>query len=87
MTSDPDLSPANVERPKVVYNAATQRYVMWMRWENGSDYGEARAAVASSAAVAGDYTYHGSFRPLQDTGVMDHGISGTTMVGITRPGG
>lgn len=72
MDSDPGLSPANVERPKVVYNANTGRYVMWMHWENGRDYGEARAAVASSDTVTGDYTYHGSFRPLQDTGVRDH---------------
>lgn len=72
MDSDPDLDPANIERPKVVYNEATGRYVMWMHWENGMGYGEARAAVASSETVDGDYTYHGSFRPLQDSGVTDH---------------
>lgn len=76
MMSDADLRPANVERPKVVYNASTQKYVMWMHWENGRDYGEARAAIASSDTVDGDYTYHGSFRPLQDTGVVDHGKPG-----------
>ena len=72
MDSDPGLRPANVERPKVVYNDATGQYVMWMHWENGQHYGEARAAVASSATVDGDYTYHGSFRPYQDSGVVDH---------------
>lgn len=72
MTSDPDLDPANVERPKVVYNASTGKYVMWMHWENGMHYGEARAAVASSDTVDGDYTYHGSFRPYHDRGVVDH---------------
>ena len=70
------LDPANVERPKVVFNASTGKYVMWMHWENGSDYGEARAAVASSDSVDGDYTYHGSFRPLADSGVTDHGKPG-----------
>jgi hypothetical protein len=75
-TSGTGLDPANIERPKVVFNAATNRYVMWMHWENGSDYGEARAAVASSDTIAGDYTYHGSFRPLADSGVMDHGKPG-----------
>jgi len=49
---------------------------MWMHWENGMDYGEARAAVASSDTVDGDYTYHGSFRPYQDQGVADHGKPG-----------
>ncbi len=72
MTSDPGLNPANVERPKVVYNASTKKYVMWMHWENGQHYGEARAAVASSDTVDGNYTYHGSFRPYADRGVTDH---------------
>ena len=76
MSSDPELDPANIERPKVVYNASTGRYVMWMHWENGSDYGQARAAVASSDTVDGDYTYYGSFRPYADSGVVDHGLPG-----------
>jgi hypothetical protein len=71
-TSAAGLDPANVERPKVVFNAATGKYVMWMHWENGKDYGDARAAVASSSSVAGNYTYHGSARPLVDSGVTDH---------------
>ncbi len=63
-SSAAELGFAKIERPKVVHNAATGRFVMWMHKENGSDYGEARAAVASSATVDGAYTYHGSFRPL-----------------------
>ncbi|HYQ04627.1 MAG TPA: RICIN domain-containing protein [Polyangiaceae bacterium] len=75
-SSNAELNPANIERPKVVYNASTNKYVMWMHWENGSNYGEARAAVAVSDTVDGDYTYQGSFRPLVDSGVMDHGKPG-----------
>jgi len=45
---------------------------MWMHWENGSNYGEARAAVAVGNTVDGDYVYQGSFRPLADSGVRDH---------------
>ncbi|MCA2218913.1 RICIN domain-containing protein [Jidongwangia harbinensis] len=63
-SSAAELRVANIERPKVIYNAATGRYVMWMHKENGTNYSEARAAVASSATVDGAYTYHGSFRPL-----------------------
>lgn len=62
--SHPELATANIERPKVMYNAATGRFVMWMHKENGSDYSEARAAVAVSDTVDGDYTWRGSFRPL-----------------------
>ncbi len=59
-----ELQVANIERPKVIYNASTGRFVMWMHKENGTNYNEARAAVAFSTTVDGNYTYHGSFRPL-----------------------
>ncbi|GGV74138.1 RICIN domain-containing protein [Streptomyces massasporeus] len=62
--SDPELATANIERPKVMYNASTGKFVMWMHKENGTDYSEARAAVAVSDTVDGDYTWKGSFRPL-----------------------
>ncbi|MFE5756857.1 RICIN domain-containing protein [Streptomyces massasporeus] len=62
--SDPELGAANIERPKVMYNASTGKFVMWMHKENGTDYSEARAAVAVSDTVDGDYTWKGSFRPL-----------------------
>ncbi|MEI9952488.1 MAG: RICIN domain-containing protein [Pseudomonadota bacterium] len=75
-TSHDELDPANIERPKVVYNASTGKYVMWMHWENGANYGEARAAVATASSVDGDYTYQGSFRPLAASDVVDHGKPG-----------
>ncbi|MER6690855.1 RICIN domain-containing protein [Streptomyces minutiscleroticus] len=59
-----ELASAGIERPKVMYNAATGKFVMWMHKENGTDYGEARAAVAVSDTVDGNYTWRGSFRPL-----------------------
>ncbi|MFF1696416.1 RICIN domain-containing protein [Streptomyces sp. NPDC058257] len=62
--TDPELESANIERPKVIYNKATDTFVMWMHKENASDYGEARAAVAVSSTVDGDYAWRGSFRPL-----------------------
>jgi hypothetical protein len=63
-SSAAELGSSKIERPKVIWNASTGRYVMWMHKENGTDYGEARAAVASSATIDGTYTYHGSFRPF-----------------------
>ncbi|MEV0580366.1 RICIN domain-containing protein [Streptomyces sp. NPDC050392] len=70
--TDPELDQANIERPKVIYNASTRQFVMWMHKENTSDYGEARAAVAVSSTVDGDYAWRGSFRPL---GHMSRDIS------------
>jgi beta-xylosidase len=55
-SSAAELASANIERPKVIYNASTGRYVMWMHKESASDYSQARAAVASSATVDGAYT-------------------------------
>ncbi|MGP4112635.1 RICIN domain-containing protein [Streptomyces sp. 4N509B] len=63
-SSDPELATANIERPKVMYNESTGQFVMWSHKENGRDYSEARAAVAVSDTVDGDYEWRGSFRPL-----------------------
>ncbi|HEX9059380.1 MAG TPA: RICIN domain-containing protein [Clostridia bacterium] len=71
-----ELNNCNVERPKVMYNESTKEFVMWMHWENGVNYGEARAAVAYCSTPDGKYTYQGSFRPLTNTGVTDHGKDG-----------
>ncbi|MFI5900233.1 RICIN domain-containing protein [Streptomyces cyaneofuscatus] len=61
----PELAGANIERPKVIYNEATGKFVMWMHKEgSATDYSEARAAVAVSSTVDGDYTWQGSLRPL-----------------------
>ncbi|MET7984942.1 MULTISPECIES: RICIN domain-containing protein [unclassified Streptomyces] len=63
-SSAAELGTAYIERPKVMYNASTGKFVMWMHKENGVDYSEARAAVAVSDTVDGAYTYQGSFQPL-----------------------
>ncbi|PMD45579.1 carbohydrate-binding module family 35 protein [Hyaloscypha variabilis F] len=59
-----DLGPNRVvERPHVIYNDASSQYVMWMHIDNSS-YGEARAGVATSSSICGDYTYLGASQPL-----------------------
>src|SRR4051794_12721769 len=63
-SSNAELQVANIERPKVMFNASTGQFVMWMHKENGSDYSQARAAVAVSSTVDGNYTYLRSFRPF-----------------------
>ena len=52
-----------VERPKVLYNSATGKYVMWMHIDNTS-YNDQRAGVAVSDTPCGPYTYLGATRPL-----------------------
>jgi beta-galactosidase len=53
-----------MERPKVIYNAATKKYVMWFHLElKGKGYSAARAGVAVSDKITGPYTFVHSFRP------------------------
>lgn len=53
-----------MERPKVIYNKKTRKYVMWFHLElKGKGYSAARAGVAVSDKVTGPYTYVNSFRP------------------------
>jgi beta-xylosidase len=62
-----------VERPKVLYHAASQRYVMFLHIDS-PDYADARVGVATSDTPAGPYTYVRGFRPLgnqsRDIGVF-----------------
>jgi beta-xylosidase len=51
-----------IERPKVIYNATTKKYVMWMHIDS-EDYSYARAGVAVSDKPEGPYTYLGSLLP------------------------
>ncbi len=54
----------NIERPKVVYNEKTKKYIMWAHYENGSNYLDAAIALASCDTPDGDFVYHGFFRPF-----------------------
>ena len=59
-----DLGPNRVvERPKVLYNASTSTYVMYLHIDSAS-YGEAKVGVATSSTPCGPYTYRGSSQPL-----------------------
>ena len=58
-----DLHPSKVlERPKVIYNSKTGKFVMWAHVES-ADYSKACAGVAVSDSPTGPFTYLGSFRP------------------------
>ncbi len=53
-----------VERPKVLHNLKTGKYVMWLHLEfAGRGYDAARVAVAVSDTVTGPYQYVNNFRP------------------------
>lgn len=61
--STSDLHPSQViERPKVIYNDNTGKFVMWMHIES-PDYEKAHAGVATSDSPIGPFNYLGSFKP------------------------
>jgi sucrose-6-phosphate hydrolase SacC (GH32 family) len=51
-----------IERPKVIYNSNTKRFVMWMHID-ANDYSSSQAGVAISSVPEGPYTYLGSIQP------------------------
>lgn len=58
-----DLHPSKVvERPKVIYNTRTGKFVMWMHVDS-ADYTKACAGVAVSDTPTGTFRYLHSFRP------------------------
>ena len=61
---DGQTKKVNIERPKVLYNRLTGKFVMWAHYENGENYLDARACIASCDTPDGDFTYHGSFNPF-----------------------
>jgi hypothetical protein len=51
-----------VERPKVIYNKKTKKFVLWFHADS-IDYLDARVGVAVSDTPTGKFVYQGSFRP------------------------
>ena len=67
VSEDPDseiVQGCIIERPKVIYNPKSKKFVMWFHLElKGQGYTAARTAVAVSDSVTGPYAYVRSFRP------------------------
>ena len=53
-----------IERPKVIYNVKTKKFVMWFHLElRRQGYRAARTGLAVADQITGPYTYLKSFRP------------------------
>ena len=65
------------ERPKVIYNPKTQKWVMWSHWEkSSSDYGAARVCVATSDRITGPYTLYKREDYLEPEGTNQQVLKG-----------
>lgn len=64
-----------MERPKVIYNERTGKFVMYFHMElKGKGYDEARVGIASADRITGPYTFHRSLRP--DAGKLPLSLNG-----------
>lgn len=51
------------ERPKLLYNEKTGKYVLYGHWETANSYASSQIAVATADHPAGPYTFLGHWRP------------------------
>ncbi|WP_345786241.1 glycoside hydrolase family 43 protein [Coraliomargarita algicola] len=67
VSSNPDSDIAKgcvLERPKVIFNAKTKKFVMWFHLElKGRGYSSARSGIAVADNVTGPFTFVRSIRP------------------------
>jgi beta-xylosidase len=60
-----------IERPKVIYNRKTNRYVLWAHLEQPG-YHFSKALVATSTSPTGPFRFERAFRPIsEDVGFKD----------------
>lgn len=64
-TTDGVLGPERIlERPKVIYNERTKKYIMWAHLDDLATRKNASVGVAISDSVCGRYTFLATWRPL-----------------------
>ncbi|HKJ43888.1 MAG TPA: glycoside hydrolase family 43 protein, partial [Sunxiuqinia sp.] len=62
-----------IERPKVIYNKMTGKFVMWFHLElKGQGYNAARTGLAISEQVTGPYAFIKSLRPNKEEWPVDY---------------
>lgn len=67
--------PMRFERPKIIYNEKTKKYVLWCHYvkypgDHGDEEGTADAGVAICDTVNGEYQWLGHSRPIDDRGLV-----------------
>lgn len=78
VSSDPDselYAPMRFERPKIIYNDKTEKYVLWCHYvkypgNHGSCKGEGDMGLAVCDTVNGKYEWRGYTRPIDEDGIV-----------------
>ena len=73
--ASPLYGPMRFERPKIIHNPATKKYVMWCHYvgtpgNHGTRIGLGDAGVASCDTVNGQYTFLGYHRPIDTNSIV-----------------
>jgi beta-xylosidase len=71
----PLYAPMRFERPKIVFNQKTGKYVLWCHYvkypgDHGDTPGTAEAGVAVCNSVNGKYRWLGTARPIDENGLV-----------------
>jgi hypothetical protein len=71
----PLSAPMRLERPKILYNDKTKKYVLWCHYikcpgDHSFGEGGGEAGVAVSDSVTGPYQFLGALRPINDGGMV-----------------
>jgi len=74
-TMSPLHSPMRLERPKIIYNKKTNKFVLWFHYvgypgNHGQTPGLADAGVAVADKITGPFKYLGHHRPINDSGAV-----------------
>lgn len=73
--TSPLHGPMRFERPKMLFNAKTRKYVLWFHYvkfpgDHGDAVGYGDAGVASADSIRGPFTFHGFHRPIDPQGAV-----------------
>ena len=60
-----EVHAAVIERPKVIFNPHTRKYVMWMHLEQRGGYTYSRAGIATSDSPTGPFRFKEAIRPIE----------------------
>ena len=71
----PLRAPMRLERPKIIYNKKTKKFVMWFHYvgypgNHGQEIGFADAGVAVADNITGPFKFIGHHRPINDSGAV-----------------
>ncbi|WP_407267846.1 glycoside hydrolase [Radiobacillus sp. PE A8.2] len=60
---DTETGNFNMERPKLIYDEDSGKFVLYIHWENGEGYTASQLLIASADTVDGHYTIHHNYHP------------------------